>query len=110
MIFITVKFPVHEDKVEQWPSIVAEFTAATRAEPGNLFFEWSKSLEEPNVYVLVEGFRDAAAGGEHVNSDHFKKGVAVMADAVTAKPAIVSVEAPGDGWSEMGEITPTNPA
>jgi len=110
MIFITVKFPVHEDKIEQWPAIVAEFTAATRAEPGNIFFEWSKSLEESNVYVLVEAFRDQAAGGEHVNSDHFKKAVVTLADAVSATPDIVSVEAPGDGWSKMGEIQPTNPA
>lgn len=39
MIFIVVKFPVKSEYVDQWPELVAEFTRATRAEPGNLWFE-----------------------------------------------------------------------
>lgn len=48
MYFIVVKFPVKPESVEDWPSIVAEFTEATRAEEGNLWFEWSRSLADPN--------------------------------------------------------------
>ena len=36
MIFIVVKFDVAPAHRESWPSITKEFTAATRAEPGNL--------------------------------------------------------------------------
>ena len=39
------------------------FTAATRSEPGCLWFDWSRSLDDPTEYVLVEAFRDGAAGG-----------------------------------------------
>jgi quinol monooxygenase YgiN len=38
------------------------FTAATRAEPGCISFEWSRSTDGPSVYFLVEAFRDSAAG------------------------------------------------
>ena len=44
MIFIVVKFEAKDEYVERWPELVAEFTEATRREPGNKWFEWSLSL------------------------------------------------------------------
>lgn len=62
MIFIVVKWRPKAEYVESFTDEVAEFTNATRNEPGNMFFEWSRSLEDPAEYVLVEGFRDGDAG------------------------------------------------
>ncbi len=73
MIFITAKFHVLPEYADQWPEIVREFTEATRGEPGCLWFDWSRSVEDPAEYVLVEAFRDGDAGGAHVQSDHFRK-------------------------------------
>jgi quinol monooxygenase YgiN len=42
---------------------------AVGQEPGNLWFEWSRSVDVPDQFVLIEAFRDAAAGGEHEASD-----------------------------------------
>lgn len=106
MIFIAVKFPVRPERAGEWLSLVEEFTQATRAEAGNLFFEWYRSVEDPNTFVLLEAFRDADAGGEHVRSGHFTTAMGWMPDVVAAKPQIVNVEVPQDGWGEMGEITP----
>ena len=106
MIFIVVKFPVRPEHSEEWISLVSEFSAATRAEPGNIMFEWSRSVEEPDTFVLVEAFRDGDAGAAHVGSDHFKTAMAWMPDVVAAKPQIINVQTAGEGWSEMGEITP----
>ena len=44
MIFIAVKFSSRPDVADQWLARVAPFTAATRVEPGNLFFEWLRSV------------------------------------------------------------------
>ena len=104
MIFIVVKWKPKPDYVDTFTDIVAEFTEATRNEPGNLFFEWSRGIDDPSVYVLVEGFRDGDAGGAHVNSDHFKKFVAQAPDVLAATPQIISQSIDADGWSEMGEI------
>jgi len=106
VIFIAVKFPVRPDKVDEWPALVDEFTQAVRAEPGNLFFEWSRSLEEPNTFVLLEGFRDAEAGSVHVQSEHFQKAIAWMPDVVSATPQIISVDVEPQGWGPMGEVQP----
>ena len=107
MIFIVVKWKIRPDRSEEWLSLVDEFTQATRAEPGNLFFEWSRSADDPHEFVVVEAFADDEAGAAHVNSEHFKKAMSWMPDVVAEKPKIINVTIPGsNGWSEMGEITP----
>ncbi len=104
MIFIVVKFPVKPEYVESWPEHVAAFTAATRAEPGNLWFDWSRGVADPNEYVLVEAFQDDAAEA-HVNSDHFRAGLETMRPLLRHTPQIVSTTIEGQtGWSEMGEL------
>lgn len=105
MIFIVVKFETKPEWTERWPDHVAEFTAGTRAEEGNMWFEWSRSLEESNTYVLVEAFRDGDAGGAHVNSDHFAKAMAELPQALASTPKIISHTIDAAGWGEMGEMT-----
>ncbi|MGB3484250.1 MAG: putative quinol monooxygenase [Mycobacterium sp.] len=104
MIFIVVKFDVADEHIKSWLEITAEFTAATRAEPGNLWFEWSRSVDNPSEFVLVEAFRDAHAGAEHVRSKHFGAGLAAMRPALSATPKIVHADLDVDGWSAMGEL------
>lgn len=104
MIFIVVKFRPKQEYVEDFPDQVGEFTTATRNEPGNLWFDWSRSVEDPSEYVLVEGFRDADAGKEHVTSDHFKKFIAEAPALLSATPLIISQTIDATGWSEMGEL------
>ncbi|MFC9849123.1 putative quinol monooxygenase [Streptomyces sp. NPDC060223] len=104
MIFIVVKFPVKPEYADQWPDHVADFTAGTRSEPGNKWFEWSRSVEDPTTYVLVEAFEDGAAAA-HVNSDHFRAGLETMRPLLRRTPDIVSTTIEGaDGWSAMGEL------
>ncbi|GAA1178746.1 MULTISPECIES: putative quinol monooxygenase [Nesterenkonia] len=107
MIFIVVKFQVKPELADQWPEITREFTEATRAEPGNKWYEWSRSLEDPNEYVLVEAFDDDAAAA-HVTSEHFQKATAQgspMHQALVSTPKIISRKIDGDDWDEMGEMT-----
>jgi quinol monooxygenase YgiN len=75
MIFIVVKFTVRPKYSAAWLDRVSNFTLATRREPGNLWFEWSRSVDEPNRFVLLEAFRDGAADAAHVNSDHFQTAI-----------------------------------
>ena len=104
MIFIVVKFDVRPEHAETWMDHVAAFTDATRAESGNLWFDWSRSVENPNEYVLVEAFKDDAAEA-HVNSEHFKTFTAETPDKLTSTPRIISRQIDGEGWDEMGEIS-----
>ena len=101
MIFIVVKQRVRSKFADDWVDLVAEFTEATRAEPGNISFEWSRSVDDPNVYVLIEVFADAAAGEAHVQSEHFKKASGQLREWLAAIPEIVHIDTPGDGFAPM---------
>ncbi len=103
MIFIVVKWKIKPEYTEQWPELSREFTEATRAEPGNIFFQWSRSLDDPNEYVLIEAFRDDAAEA-HVGSEHFKKAQADLPQYVQETPEIRNMQIPGDQWDKLGEF------
>lgn len=104
MIFIVVKFKTKPEWTERWLDLVSDFTAATRAEPMNLWFEWSRSVDDENTFVLVEAFEDGGAE-HHVESDHFAKAMSDLAPALQSTPDIVSTTIEGaDGWSKMGEL------
>jgi quinol monooxygenase YgiN len=105
MIFIVVRFTTLPEHTGAWLSRVDGFTQATRAEPGNLWFEWSRSVEHPDQFVLVEAFRDQDAGAAHVGSDHFRAAMELMPSMLARTPDIVSTEVDQAGWGEMGELT-----
>jgi quinol monooxygenase YgiN len=104
MIFITAKFRVLPEHADAWPEIAREFTEACRAEPGCLWFDWSRSLDDPAEYVLVEAFRDADAGAAHVQTTHFKTAQQWLPRHLAETPRIVNVTIPQDDWSPLGEM------
>ncbi|MFC5219850.1 putative quinol monooxygenase [Streptomyces coerulescens] len=105
MIFITAKFRVRPEHADSWPEVTADFTRATRAEPGCLWFDWSRSVDEPTEYVLVEAFRDDEAAGAHVQSAHFKAAQQTLPPHLVETPRIVNTTIPQDDWSLLGEMT-----
>ena len=107
MILIVVRHPIRAEYAEEFPRLVEDFTAASRAEPGTISFEWARSTDDANVYFLIEAFRDAAAGQAHVNSGHFKAAIARMPELLAGAPEIVHADLPADGWSRMAELQPT---
>lgn len=108
MIFIVVKFTVNPEHSADWLTRVKEFTDATRGEPGNLFFEWSRSVEAPHQFVLIEAFESPEAGDRHVNSEHFRTAMGWMPQVIAKTPEIVNTEVPGVGWGRMAELAAAN--
>ena len=104
MIFIVARFETKPDYSERWPELIAPLTAATRAEPGNISFDWSRSLHNPAEYVLVEAFRDTDAAAAHINSDHFKAAVRDLPQALASTPRIISQNIDATGWSETAQM------
>lgn len=104
MYFIVVKFETKPEWTDRWMDLVAGFTAATLAEPGNLLFEWSRSIEDARTFVLVEAFTEEGAGA-HVGSEHFRQALVDMRPGLASTPRIVSRRVEGAGWDEMGELT-----
>jgi quinol monooxygenase YgiN len=105
LIFITAKFSVKHEHAKDWPDISREFTQACLAEDGCLWFEWSRSIVDPTVYVLVEAFRDQEAGAAHVQSEHFKQATSELPAYLADTPKIINAEVEGTEWSELGEMS-----
>ena len=103
MIFIVVKFKTKPEWSERWLDLTRSFTEETRREPGNLWFDWSRSIEDPNEFILVEAFEDDGAEA-HVNSDHFKQAMIDMREALEETPKIISRQIDGNAWDQMGEL------
>lgn len=104
MIVITAKFRVKPEHADTWLSVAGDFTAATRAEPGCLWFDWSRSVDDPTEYVLIEAFRDDDAAVAHVQSSHFTTACEQLPPHLVATPLIINTTAPGETWSELGEL------
>ncbi len=104
MIFIVVKFNVKPEWKERWLDLTRDFTEATRREPGNLWFDWSRSADNDCEFVLVEAFKDDAAG-DHVNSEHFAQAMQDMKPALIETPHIISEKLEANAWGQMGELT-----
>ena len=105
MIFITAKFRVRPEDSDRWLEISGAFTEATRNEEGCLWFDWSRSVDDPAEYVLVEAFRDDEAGAAHVGSAHFKQAQLTLPPHLLETPKVVNFEVPGDEWSSLGEMS-----
>ena len=103
MILIVVKWPIKPEYADEWLELSREFTEATRAEPGNKWFDWSRSLDDPHTYVLVEAFDDDAAEA-HVTSPHFKQAQQELPKYLRRTPDIINTTIEGDTWSELGEF------
>lgn len=103
MILIIVKWTIKDEYADRWPELSRAFTEATRAEPGNKWFDWSRSLDDPTTYVLVEAFDDDAAEA-HVTSDHFRTAQKELPQYLNGTPAIINTVVDQDEWSKLGEF------
>lgn len=104
MILINVKFRPLDQYQDTFMDQVAEFTAASRAEEGCLFFDWYRSTEDEGLYILIEAFQDDAAEA-HVNSQHFKDSQKLFPTLLKETPEIINTLIPGKTeWDEMAEF------
>ena len=83
MIFITAKFSVRPEDADAWPEITRTFTDATRNEPGCLWFDWSRSLDDHNEYGITGSTANdnARTAEKHHRLGDWRDGAAVCAGA-----------------------------
>ena len=58
MQIVNVRFHVKPELADAFPAAIADLVDATRAEPGNLWYLWSRSLDDPSEFVVLEGYTD----------------------------------------------------
>jgi quinol monooxygenase YgiN len=106
VILIVLKAQIRPEKRDEWLAGIRQYTADVRSEPGNVSFDYYENGQDPNEFVIVEVFADAAAGSAHVATEHAQGFFPFMAKVVAAKPQINYQDLDGAAWAEMAEVTP----
>jgi quinol monooxygenase YgiN len=82
-----VKFKVKPGMNAAFEQAFKEMQAGVRAhEPGNLYYDFFVTVQDPQTYVIVERYRDAAAISAHGQSEHGKKLFATLHDLLDGPP------------------------
>jgi quinol monooxygenase YgiN len=84
-----VKFKVKPGMNAAFEKAFIEMQAGVRAhEPGNVYYDFFVMDQDPQVYVIVERYRDAAALSAHGQSEHGKKLFATLRDLTDGPPDV----------------------
>jgi quinol monooxygenase YgiN len=73
MLVNCVIYTFPAEKAEEAAKVLVPLRDGSRAEPGCITFDVSRSTEDPNVFVLYEEWRDQAALDIHYKTEHFEK-------------------------------------
>lgn len=76
-----VKFKVKAGKNDAFEKVFLEVQKGVKAhEPGNIDYDFYRDSKDPQLYVIVERYKDAAATAAHGQSEHAKKMIAALRD------------------------------
>jgi quinol monooxygenase YgiN len=64
-------------------------------EPGVAYYEFAKSVNDPDTYVVIEVYRDGAAQSAHMQSAWVTQSLPVSMRLIEGKPQIRQYVSPG---------------
>jgi quinol monooxygenase YgiN len=70
---VSAKWRAKEGKEERLLEVIREMTAPSRAEPGNVFYQAQRSVEDPRLFYLYEQYVDVSGYEAHMASEHFTR-------------------------------------
>jgi quinol monooxygenase YgiN len=73
---------------KKFEELATKAAKGSRAEKGNLAYEFHRDTEKPTDYVLFERWKNLPALREHFGTDHFKEIVAAMRELAEGQPQI----------------------
>jgi quinol monooxygenase YgiN len=70
---VSAKWRAKEGKEQRLLQVIREMTPPSRAEPGNVFYQAQRSLEDPRLFYLYEQYVDEAGYAAHQDTEHFTR-------------------------------------
>jgi quinol monooxygenase YgiN len=70
---VSALWRANDREADRIARIIEEMTEPSRAEPGNLFYQGHRSLEDPRLFYLYEQYIDEAGYQAHMDSEHFQR-------------------------------------
>ena len=76
MITFITHIRVIAQNAAAFEELMSEVRAKVReSEPGVLYYDFAKSVRDPDTYVVIEAYRDAAAHSAHMQTDWIKSSI-----------------------------------
>ncbi len=96
MIGIVATLKVQDGKGAELEAVFKELAALVRAnEPGNIFYQLTKSRADANTYKVLELYKDQDAVAAHSGSAHFKELSPKMGPCLAGRPDVELLDAVG---------------
>jgi quinol monooxygenase YgiN len=70
---VSAKWRAKPGKEQRLEELCHEMTEPSRAEPGNLFYQAQRSVEDPRLFYLYEQYVDESGYQAHQDSEHFSR-------------------------------------
>jgi quinol monooxygenase YgiN len=74
MAFVVIaQWTAREEEASRVLAAIEKLVEPSRAETGNRFYQPSRSVDDPNVFLIYEIYDDEDAYKTHGDSEHFKR-------------------------------------
>jgi quinol monooxygenase YgiN len=70
---VTARWTVKEGREKQVQDAILGLVEPSRGEPGNLFYQANRDVDDPRVFFFYEMYADRAAYEAHGASEHFQR-------------------------------------
>ena len=92
MVPVIAKLGVKEGKMDEAIEMIKELTAEVAKEEGTLIYKFCRDPKNPNVLVVMEGYKDAAALQAHSTTPHFNAFFGKFSAVMEGAPEIMMLE------------------
>jgi quinol monooxygenase YgiN len=70
---VTAKWTVKDGNEQQVEDAILALVEPSRGEPGNLFYQANRDVDDPRIFFFYEVYADRAAFEAHGSSEHFER-------------------------------------
>ncbi len=91
MILVISRLRIRPETRDDFLAAAQAALAPSRAEPGNMGYDISESLNEPNFFVVMERWKSHDDSRAHLQSAHAQELLRVMAQCAAEMPRIEAI-------------------
>ena len=96
MITFVAHVPVKPGSEEAFEAAMAEMAANVRQhEPGAVFYEFSRSVDDPSTYLVIEVYADEEAFKAHWRTAYIRPSIARTSPLMNGAPHVRQYVSPG---------------
>lgn len=90
--YIVARFQARHGRADEVEPLLRGFVEPSRDEDGCLFYDLCRSIEDPDQFVIVDGWRDHAAFEAHAGTERVARTLAALEPMLLEAPTITMLD------------------